>query len=143
MRRLIISNARSAFLSLVTLVITCFGPGRSALLCKCPVMGGNILKIEKVMSVVNPAKNKKGAFQVYILASHKPKGTPKTLAAEKAVITIPIADALRSIGIISLIIESTSAPNKPPKAPAKTRAANKKWKLGAIPQAKVPNVNPM
>ena len=102
------------------------GFGLFSIDCKCPLSEGIILNMEAVMMVVKPARNKKGAFQVNLLASHRPSGTPKTEAAEKAVITMPMAEALLSKGIRSLIMANTRAPKMPPNAPARIRAANKK-----------------
>ena len=69
---------------------------------------------------------KKGARQENCAARKTPTGTPATEATEKAVITMPIALALRSKGTKSLTADNTKAPNNPPKAPVMARAARNK-----------------
>ena len=54
-----------------------------------------------------------------------PAGTPTTEAAEKAVITQPIAEARRASGMTSPTTASTSAPRVPPNRPVAKRSASK------------------
>jgi hypothetical protein len=60
---------------------------------------------------------RKGVRQLKAAARYIPIGTPTTDATEKAVITIPMAWALLSNGILSPTIDKTRALSIPPKAP--------------------------
>ena len=71
-----------------------------------------------------PASMKNGASQRKRCASWSPNGTPTAAATEKAVITIPIADARRFAGTTSPMIAITIEIESPPDAPLKARAAS-------------------